>query len=40
MRRWRTWHDRADASLPRLVREADRRWRRRAVSDHAARVKG
>ncbi len=36
---WRTWHDRAEASLPRLVREADRRWRRRAASDHAARVK-
>jgi hypothetical protein len=36
---WRTWHDRDEASLPRLVREADRRWRRRAASDHAARVK-
>lgn len=36
---WRTGHDRDDASLPRLVREADRRWRRRAASDHAARIK-
>ena len=36
---WRTWHDRAQASLPRLVREADRRWRRRAADDHAARVR-
>ncbi len=35
---WRTWHDRAEASLPRLVREADRRWRRRAAADHTARV--
>ena len=31
-------HDR-EPSLPRLVREADRRWRRRAASDHAARVR-
>lgn len=36
---WRTWHDRAEASLPHLVREADRRWRKRAASDHAAAVK-
>ena len=36
---WRTWQDRAEASLPRLVREADRRWRRRAAADHAARVR-
>ncbi len=36
---WRTWHDRAEASLPRLVRETDRRWRRRAASDHAAAVR-
>ena len=36
---WRTWHDRTEASLPRLVREATRRWRRRAVSDHAAWVR-
>ena len=28
---WRTWHDRDEASLPRLVREVDRRWRRRAA---------
>ncbi len=33
---WRTWHDRTEPSLPRLVREADRRWRRRAAGDHAA----
>jgi hypothetical protein len=36
---WRTWHDRDEASLPRLVREADQRWRRRAADDHAARVR-
>lgn len=36
---WRTGHDRGDASLPRLVREADGRWRGRAASDHAARVR-
>ena len=36
---WRTWHDRDEASLPRLVREADQRWRRRAASDHAAAVR-
>lgn len=36
---WRTWHDRGEASLPRLVGEADRRWRRRAASDHAAALK-
>jgi hypothetical protein len=36
---WRTWHDRAEASLPRLVREADWRWRRRATADHAAAVR-
>jgi hypothetical protein len=36
---WRTWRDHGEASLPRLVREADRRWRRRAASDHAAAVK-
>jgi hypothetical protein len=36
---WRTWHDRTEPSLPRLVREADRRWRRRAKDDHAARVR-
>jgi len=36
---WRTWQDRDGASLPRLVREADRRWRARAASDHAAWVK-
>ena len=36
---WRTWHDRAEASLPRLVREAARRWRRRAAADHAGAVK-
>jgi hypothetical protein len=36
---WRTWKDHGEPSLPRLVREADRRWRRRAADDHAARVK-
>ncbi len=36
---WRTWHDRDEASLPRLVREADRRWRKRAADTHAAWVK-
>jgi hypothetical protein len=36
---WRTWHDREEPSLPRLVREADRRWRRRAAADHATRVR-
>jgi len=36
---WRTWHDRTEASLPRLVRDAARRWRKRAASDHAAWVK-
>jgi hypothetical protein len=35
---WRTWKDHGEPSLPRLVREAERRWRRRAASDHAARV--
>lgn len=32
---WRTWHDRTGSSLPRLVGEATRRWRRRAAADHA-----
>ena len=36
---WRRWKDHDEPSLPRLVREADRRWRQRAASDHAARVK-
>jgi hypothetical protein len=36
---WRTFHDRDEPSLPRLVREATRRWRAQARSDHAARVK-
>ena len=36
---WRTWQDRDEPSLPRLVREADRRWRRRAAADHAAAVR-
>ena len=35
----RTWKDHGESSLPRLVREADRRWRRHAADDHAARVK-
>lgn len=37
--RWRTFRDHDGPSLPRLVREADRRWRRRADDDHAARAK-
>jgi hypothetical protein len=37
--RWRLWRDHGEPSLPRLVREADRRWRRRADDDHAARVR-
>lgn len=37
--RWRTWKDHGEPSLPRLVREADRRWRKRATDDHAARVR-
>ena len=36
---WRTWHDRGAASLPRLVRDAGRRWRKRAATDHAAWVR-
>ncbi|MGQ0805557.1 MAG: zinc-ribbon domain-containing protein [Actinomycetota bacterium] len=36
---WRTFHDRDEPSLPRLVREADRRWRAGARADHAAWVK-
>jgi len=36
---WRTFHDRAEPSLPRLVREADRRWRAQARADHLERVK-
>jgi len=36
---WRTFHDRDEPSLPRLVREATGRWRAHARSDHAARVK-
>lgn len=36
---WRTWKDRDEPSLPRLVREAERRQRRRADDDHAARVR-
>jgi hypothetical protein len=36
---WRRFQDHDEASLPRLVREADRRWRRRADGDHAARVR-
>lgn len=35
---WRTFHDRDEPSLPRLVREATGRWRAQARSDHAARV--
>jgi hypothetical protein len=36
---WRTFHDRDEPSLPRLVREATGRWRAQARSDHAAKVK-
>ena len=36
---WRRFQDHDEASLPRLVREADRGWRRRADRDHAARVR-
>jgi hypothetical protein len=36
---WRAWQDHGEPSLPRLVREADRRWRRRATADHAVRVR-
>ncbi len=36
---WRTWKDHGDPSLPRLVRGADRRWRKRAADDHAIRVR-
>ena len=35
---WRTWHDRTEASLPKLVRDATRRWRARSASDHVRRV--
>jgi hypothetical protein len=37
---WRAWQDHGEPSLPRLVRDADRRWRKRAASDHTARLKG
>jgi hypothetical protein len=36
---WRTWKDHDEPSLPWLVREADRRWRKRAADDHGARVR-
>jgi hypothetical protein len=36
---WRTFHDRAEPSLPALVRAASRRWRARAEADHLVRVK-
>jgi len=36
---WRTFHDHEEPSLPRLVRQATRRWRAQARSDHVARVK-
>ncbi len=35
---WRTWHDRDGASLPRLVRDAARRTRRREEDDHLRRL--
>jgi hypothetical protein len=37
--RWRTFRDHGEPSLPRLVREADRRWRRRSDDDHAGRLR-
>lgn len=36
---WRTWQDRAGASLPRLVFESDRRTKRREEDDRTAREK-
>jgi putative zinc ribbon protein len=36
---WRTWHDRDGASLPRLVRDAERRTRRREEDDHLQRLR-
>lgn len=36
---WRRFQDHGEASLPRLVRDAERRWRRRAADDHAERVR-
>ncbi len=37
---WRTWHDRAEASLPRLVRESEEGTRRRVEDDHLRRLRG
>lgn len=37
---WRTWHDRDEASLPRLVRDAEERTRRRAEDDHLGWLRG
>lgn len=31
---WRTWHDRDEASLPRLVHESEKRTKRRVEDDH------
>jgi hypothetical protein len=36
---WRTWHDRVEPSLPRLVFESDERTRRRVDDDHRARLR-
>ncbi len=36
---WRTWHDRDGASLPGLVRDAERRTRRRKEDDHLERLR-
>lgn len=36
---WRTFHDRAEPSLPALIRSASRRWRARATADHVVAVK-
>jgi len=37
---WRTWHDRDEASLPRLVHESEERTRRRATDDHLRWLRG
>lgn len=37
---WRTWHDRDEASLPRLVRESEMGTRRRVEDDHLHRLRG
>jgi len=37
---WRTWHDRDEASLPRLVRESEEDTRQRVVDDHLHSLRG